>query len=434
MSCYYSGVGTYGTPIRRALNGAFALQDVEYIIGMALDDLRKLYSKGDTVVVLGFSRGAAIARKFCATLVKTPDTASVPVDLLIAMDTVASIGAPDFSNSNRPASDVIFEDNHRFASNVKQAIHCVSIDEKGKYFQPALMNAEDRVTEVWFSGAHSDIGGGYIQDGLSDVVLRFLLNEIEQRNIGLQMLSPNQVKYQKISAATKQVDIDLDEFIIEPDVLGKTHEQSVDAWNPLHDHRELVVIVKDVPTEQLPLIHSSVTERIRGTHYRPASLQNKPHIVLDNKNDGVNDPVKGLAEYLEVLGVNESRTVKVHANEFWNHSGLFLQEGQSNGFTANTKQEWKDDGKVCSADGWKRGGIRIFAPSKRFKEANWFALVGAIVEDKDREAEPEMFKIGGKPITYSPKRSAEFCPFANDAKRSYDNNAGFIEVKVTRLE
>jgi hypothetical protein len=441
MSCYYAGVGTYGTPIRRALNGAFAWQDVEHIIAMALGDLRKLYNEGDTVVVLGFSRGAAIARKFCATLVKTQDLANVQVDLLIALDTVASIGVPDFSSSNRPASDVIFEDNHRVASNVKQAIHCVSIDDKRKHFQPTLMNAEDRVTEVWFAGNHGDVGGGWIQDGLSDVVLRFLLDEIEQRNIGLHVLSPIQVKYQEISDATKQVDIDLDELIIEPDSLGTTHEQSMDIWNPLHYHRELVVIEQDVPTEQLPLIHSSVAERIYGKHYRPVSLRKKPHIVLDNDNDGINDQMKGLAEYLEsgarplkVLKVNESRTVKVHAHKFYNHTGIFLEEGHWYRFAANKEQQWKDGGNMCGADGWERGGIRIFAPSKRFKEANWFALIGAIVEDKDKETKPEMFKIGTVPIGYLAKTSGEFCPFANDAKRCYDNNAGFIEVKVTRLE
>ena len=35
--------------------------------------------------------------------------------------------------------------------------------------------------------------------------------------------------------------------------------------------------------------------------------------------------------------------------------------------------------------------------------------------------------------SYTPWRSDEFCPFANDLKRMYGNNDGYIEVTVTRL-
>ena len=38
--------------------------------------------------------------------------------------------------------------------------------------------APDRIVEVWFSGNHSNVGGGYATDNLSDVTLDFLLKQI----------------------------------------------------------------------------------------------------------------------------------------------------------------------------------------------------------------------------------------------------------------
>ena len=35
----------------------------------------------------------------------------------------------------------------------------------------------NRILEVWFPGVHSDIGGGYWLDGLSDLTLEFMIGE-----------------------------------------------------------------------------------------------------------------------------------------------------------------------------------------------------------------------------------------------------------------
>lgn len=44
---------------------------------------------------------------------------------------------PNMSDTDRPKSDVVFED--RFiSSNIEEALHIVSIDDKRKAFQPTL--------------------------------------------------------------------------------------------------------------------------------------------------------------------------------------------------------------------------------------------------------------------------------------------------------
>ena len=57
---------------------------------------------------------------------------------------------------------------------VEKAIHFVSIDEAREPFIPTLFNSDPRVTEIWCPGIHSDIGGGYYHDGLSDNVLQLM--------------------------------------------------------------------------------------------------------------------------------------------------------------------------------------------------------------------------------------------------------------------
>ena len=88
-------------------------------------------------------------------------------------DTVASIGKPNLHEDDKPVSDVVFENQH-IAPSIQEALHLVSLDERRKAVMPTLMNAEDRVTEVWFAGAHSDVGGGYSDASLADVALLWM--------------------------------------------------------------------------------------------------------------------------------------------------------------------------------------------------------------------------------------------------------------------
>ena len=77
-------------------------------------------------------------------------------------------------------SDVVFE-NGTLNERIIKAVHIVSLDEDRIPFEPTLINKDnrnpERILEVWFLGVHSDIGGGYWFDGLSDVALEFMIQE-----------------------------------------------------------------------------------------------------------------------------------------------------------------------------------------------------------------------------------------------------------------
>lgn len=42
------------------------------------------------------------------------------------------------------------------------------------------MNQDGRALEIWLSGVHSDIGGGYRKEGIGDIVLRLLIHWVEE--------------------------------------------------------------------------------------------------------------------------------------------------------------------------------------------------------------------------------------------------------------
>ena len=430
LSLYYSGVGTYGSKVRQVFNKALALTDVGRIIKAARADLDSHYEQGDRIFLFGFSRGAAIARKFASVIGKDHPRHHA-VHFMGVFDTVASIGMPDLGVDDRPASDVVFE-NRRIAPKVKQALHLCSIDDKRKAFQPTLMNAEDKVTEVWFAGAHSDVGGGYRRDGLSDNTLRFMLDELERRKLGIETIAPSEVQFEKINQSAHNIGLEFDDLVIEPNPFGNNHQQKrvwpISKWT-LYDRR-VVVLNNDKISQQKPLIHHSVAERIYGDmDYRPAGLKARKHDVLYTDNSiktfsNLGHHVRVGMRTLSPLQIGESRDWPVMAHLFHNRTGILLERGATYSFKVKPNQQWKDGGIKCGADGWNRKGVNL----------GWLKELGIKgMEPFRRQADAnELFTIGKNKVSYIPKKSDEFCPFANDLKRMYSNNDGRVVLTIKR--
>lgn len=220
LSYYDQGVGTFG--LRETL---FEWQRVPARIaglafGWGLDRtvegafrfLSQHYRDGDRIFIFGFSRGAFAARALAALIravglmaphashqfehawallrsrsgpARQPDFAllrrykatfgrPVAIDFLGLFDTVKSVGwiydplvLP--YTANNPA--------------VKMVRHAVSIDERRCFFRQHLWARRkcfgQDAKEVWFAGAHSDIGGGYARQEaqLALLALRWMLGE-----------------------------------------------------------------------------------------------------------------------------------------------------------------------------------------------------------------------------------------------------------------
>ena len=72
---------------------------------------------------------------------------------------------------------------------VTYAYHALVIDERRKPFRPSLwsstnVHAGQMVAQVWFPGVHSNIGGGYVDSGLSDRAFLWMCSKAKDAGLG----------------------------------------------------------------------------------------------------------------------------------------------------------------------------------------------------------------------------------------------------------
>lgn len=277
---------------------------MEDILAEAKKDLRK-YNQGDEIYIFGFSRGAAIARIFAAKHI-----GNHKVKFLGLFDTVAAIkGSLDLKRDTFPASDILFE-NCTLGRSVERALHLVSIDEKRLAFQPTLFNKDKkRISEVWFAGVHSDIGGGYWFDGLSDITLQYMINIAGQE--GLSFLKPHQIKYSSLKDTDKEYTgeedvICKDDIAVLPLPNGVMHEQVRSGLSAKTLAPRLVrVNVKDKPSKDTPILHYTVAERFQKVpEYRPYALRNRRFQIQNSAGELSSS----------ILGIEGLRKYELEAN------------------------------------------------------------------------------------------------------------------------
>ena len=443
---YYHGVGTYGSKLRRTINALISPEksDIANILNQAKADFIQHFQKGDEVLLTGFSRGGALARRFCSIISENMHDLKVYQAIF---ETVASIGLPNLGKEDRPKSDVIFEHGHTLAPTVKKALHMVSLDDKRKAFQPTLMNLDERILEVWFAGAHSDVGGGYYRDGLSDITFSFMLNWLEELPIKLTLKKVDDINFTTLLPSKVKYNISIDDVIITPNAFGKNHQQErmpVIDWFTLTD-RTCCVIANDNVTKDLPIVNHSVAQRINGDgNYRPTPLKGIPHKIIYPNGDiisaeGIKDHILFAKRNLKTLEIGQSIVLSIFASELNNHTDLMLEKGKSYKFivekTVDAKhQQWFDASITSDANGWDRNDVSLglkevaiaaMVPFKRFPDAKWFSLIGSI-GTKNEDA----FLIGSELAHFTAAKSGEFCAYANDLTRYYGNNSGKLRLTV----
>ncbi len=174
-------------------------------------------------------------------------------------DTVGSLGLP-----TRGFLDVIeqkflhLKDRHfgfldtALSDRVKAAYHALAIDEFREPFLPTLWEGArvnqpgSNVEQAWFCGAHSNVGGGYANAGLSDICLAWMMERAGRQ--GLRFAAPPPP-----GNATDRLNDSLREFLgglLKP-FIRKTRTIAPGSW-----------------------IHQSVAQRLAAdVGYKPAALQ-----------------------------------------------------------------------------------------------------------------------------------------------------------------
>lgn len=128
-----------------------------------------------------------------ATEVSKPDIQFVGV-----WDTVAAYGGP-IAEVTRAVDNWFFPlsmPHYRLDPRVRCARHALAIDDERDAFHPLLWDEVhekdlvdagqvrgDRLQQVWFTGMHADVGGGYPDESLSYVSLLWMMSEAEEQGL-----------------------------------------------------------------------------------------------------------------------------------------------------------------------------------------------------------------------------------------------------------
>jgi RHS repeat-associated protein len=205
---YEKGVGTtwYTGPIGGA-TGAGGGSRVERMYRKLTEYFNTHDSthENQQVDVIGFSRGAALARTFVNYInskggvpLAGPDgrptgvICPVKIRFLGLFDTVASFGWP----GNR----VNWGQHLEIPANVLNVRHAIAMDEKRGMFplssvlsDPSNPFADPRIVETGFRGAHSDVGGGYDDGDRSNFALMWMHDEGVSVGVPFGPLAPEDI-------------------------------------------------------------------------------------------------------------------------------------------------------------------------------------------------------------------------------------------------
>jgi uncharacterized protein (DUF2235 family) len=282
---YDQGVGT-GNTLDRMTGGAFG-EGLEENIHDAYRFLVANYEPGDELWLFGFSRGAFTVRSIggmirkCGILERRavrhyrdaialyrnndhPDaegparfrngfsvSQTIGLRMIGVWDTVGSLGIPLRGLRWLTRREHQFHDTE-LSGSVEIACHALAIDERRAPFAPTLWDYKPKpgqqVEQVWFCGAHSDVGGGYAETGLSDIALEWMIGKARAAGLAFDETA--------IAA-----------YPLKPDPLGQIHNSKTGLYRLTAG---IDRAIGDDPTQSL---HQSVLARWRGLpDYRPAAL------------------------------------------------------------------------------------------------------------------------------------------------------------------
>lgn len=296
-SAYYdSGVGT-GDKLDKWTGGALGIGLSENI-QQAYRYIADHYQDGDHLFLFGFSRGAYTVRSLAGligrcglTLAEDLEAVTRAYDLyrqatdaqgkaraeefkmkqrqpmihfLGVWDTVGALGVPALSrygllrkmvrNLSTGSNYAHGFHDESLGSHIVHAYQALAIDEQRGPFEPSVWKTDGtgrtNVEQVWFAGVHSNIGGGYIDAGLSDHA--FMWMAVKAMSAGLEL----DRRYLAMR--------------VEPDCHGELRDSMTLLYRVVPRHVRQI----GLPHALNERIHRSAINRMRHAtnNYRPANL------------------------------------------------------------------------------------------------------------------------------------------------------------------
>jgi glutathione S-transferase len=245
---YMHGVGDSDSFLKKAMGGMFGMGVIARIV-RGYTFISRYYDPGDEIHIAGFSRGAYTARAlagmissvgllnrtkydasdkneayrlgigawckcknvslhgagrltdmatnmlnfvggFFARQLLDADQliANVPIKSVAVWDTVGSMGIPAYAADKR--FDVFRFVDTRLSDKVQNGFHAMALDELRADFPVTAWEARAGIKQVWFVGAHADVGGGYsfAESRLSDIGLGWMMKQLAE--VGVRLATP----------------------------------------------------------------------------------------------------------------------------------------------------------------------------------------------------------------------------------------------------
>jgi uncharacterized protein (DUF2235 family) len=245
---YMHGVGDSDSFLKKAMGGMFGMGVIARIV-RGYTFISRYYDPGDEIHIAGFSRGAYTARALAGMissvglLNRTKYDASdkneayrlgigawcksknvslhgagrltdmatnmlnfvggffarqlldadqllpnVPIKSVAVWDTVGSMGIPAYAADKR--FDVFRFVDTRLSDKVQNGFHAMALDELRADFPVTAWDARAGIKQVWFVGAHADVGGGYsfAESRLSDIGLGWMMKQLAE--VGVRLATP----------------------------------------------------------------------------------------------------------------------------------------------------------------------------------------------------------------------------------------------------
>jgi len=244
---YIHGVGDSNSFLKKAMGGMFGMGVIARIV-RGYTFISRNYEPGDEIHIAGFSRGAYTARALAGMIAsvgllnraeydpadkneayrlgvaawckgknmslngagKLTDLANhllnfvsgffahklkpnqlipnVPIKSVAVWDTVGSMGIPAYAGDKR--YDVFRFVDTKLSDKVQNGFHAMAVDELRLDFPVTAWDSRAGIKQVWFVGAHADVGGGYSaqESRLSDIALEWMLKQLAE--VGVRLATP----------------------------------------------------------------------------------------------------------------------------------------------------------------------------------------------------------------------------------------------------
>lgn len=224
-------------------------------------------------------------------------------------DTVSAYGMP--IAELKPAVNWLFWPMNfsdlKLSPKIERACHALSLDDERATFHPIVWDESEesdrgRISQVWFAGAHANVGGGYPEDQLSLISLDWMMRHAQERNgLRLQEACVERVSHEKSP-------------------YGRVYNSRAGLgafyrYSP----REVRVSKRARESGVLPIIHGSVIARMsRGSDAYVPNLLPREFLVLASNGQllpmqGFFDPGASDRIYREYIASADTATPQILA-------------------------------------------------------------------------------------------------------------------------